>query len=294
MLQFGLLLALLLQDFTSHGAVHLNGHDYSLFCRLVGESASNSAQICEGADHFEVRDEAGRIQFALSTPADNPFTSVNIEGGTYANTDFFRVYVSHDQVRGRDATPLWIYYEFDPRPSGLVPLDPPVACPPAGGGMGEVGATLSCDLKLGYVRMSALLKVDARDHRVEIDQSAKGYSVFSPFGQSDPKQSYESGDIQVYSNHQTDAPSSRVKIKSGHSVIWWQSRFQSSAPRGVQTIMILWAWAPVTLTPSDGIPAGAKMVSSNAKDLWLQIKVDDQAGWIHGSSSFDTVGLHIP
>jgi|SRR5215831_6101824 len=296
MLQFILLFIALAQDFTSRRIViNVNGHDYSLFCRMAGESVSTLGSMCLGVDHFEVRDEAGRVQFALDTPDDNPFSAVDIHGGTYNNTDFFRVSVTHDEEHGRDADPLYVYYEFDPTPSGLAPVDPPIVCPPEGrGGMGQAGAMLSCSLNLGYVRTEVLLKKNGRNHRIEIDQRKQGYPVFAPFGQSSPRQSNDSGQIKIYSDHQIDAPSSALKIEPKHSVIWWQSRFPSDAPHAGQTIMILTAWAPVSLTASDRIPAGAEMVRCNAEDLWLQISVDNQTGWIHGPNSFRTVGLRIP
>ena len=84
-----------------------------------------------------------------------------------------------------------------------------------------------------------------------------------------------------------------IQIAPGHVVMWWQSLDPVEKPAAGQVVTILAAWAPASLKPADNAPEGVQMVYYDWNNLWLQIQVDNQTGWIRGTNSFRMIGLQM-
>jgi hypothetical protein len=296
-----LLLTLLSQAPTQSApavTVQAGGHMYQLFCSPEGEEIrASETGLCEktesgGVQRLEVRNEDGEVQFSQDAPAGNPFTYVGIFSFAKMGREIFYVDTSHDEGHGSGLKPGDLIYYFDPTASGLVPFNPPLV---GVDGFAQVsaGAGLSKTFNAGFFQFSVLLVFNAITHRIAIMPDQLVYSALAPPGLRKSGPSAASGAIKLYSNHANDPPKAEVRIVPGHTVTWWESLDPAGKTPAKQVVTILAAWAPASLKPADNAPDGVRMVYYDWNNLWLQIQVDDQTGWIKGISSFRTIGLEM-
>ena len=285
------------QQASSTATVQGGGHVYQLYCRQEDESIlASETGLCEktesaGLQRFEVRNESGDVQFFQDAPAGKPFSYVAIFSFANAGQEILDVDTSLDEIHGSGPKPTHVIYYFDPTPSGLVPFDPPLV-DVDGFAQLSTGVALSRSFDSGFFQFSVLLDFNAVYHRIEIMPDQIAFSAFPPPGRQKSGTSPGSGDIKLYSSHDSAAPKADMRIAPGHTVVWWQSPGTGEKPAG-QVVTILAAWAPASLKPADNEPDGVKMVYYDPNDLWLQIQVDGHSGWIRGTSSFRTIGLEM-
>jgi len=296
-----ILLTLLSQDpapSASSASVLAGGHAYQLFCSQEGEliRASETGQ-CEktesgGVQRFEIRNEDGDAQFFQDAPAGNPYTYVETFSFANAGREIFYVSTSHDEIHGSGLKPGDVIYYFDPTPAGLVAFNPPLV---GVDGFTQVssGAALSRTFNAGFFQFSVLLGFNPATHRIDIMPDQIVYSALAPHGRQKSGPSAASGAVKLYSNHAAGPPKAEVRIVSGHTVTWWESLVPAEKPPTSQVVTILAAWAPASLKPADNAPDGVQMVYYDWNNLWLQIQVDEQTGWIKGTSSFRAIGLEM-
>jgi hypothetical protein len=283
---------------SSSATVKASGHTYQLFCSQEGELIrASETGVCEktesgGVQRFEVRNEDGEVQFFQDAPAGNPFSYVGIFSFANAGKEILDVDTSHDQIHGSSPNAVHLIYYFDPTPSGLVPFNPPLM---GVDGFAQLsgGIALSRTFNAGFFQFSVLLDFNVTSHRIEIMPNQIAFSAFPPHDRQKSGPSPASGEIKLYSSHDSGASKTDARILPGHVVTWWQSLAPGEKPSAGQVVTILAAWAPASLKPADNAPDGVKMVYYDWNNLWLQIEVEDHTGWIKGTSSFRTIGLEM-
>jgi len=270
---------------------------YQLFCRQEGEEIrASETGLCEktesgGVLRFEVHDEDGQVRFFDDAPAGQPYAYVGIFSYANAGREVLYIETSHAETHGALKSGYLIYY-LDPTPSGLVPFNPPLVgvdgFAQAGSGIG-----LSKTFNAGFFQFSVLLGFNPATHRIGIMPDQIVYSALAPQGRQKSAMSAASGTVKLYSNHAPGPPKAEARIAPGHTVTWWESLDPAEKTPAKQVVTILAAWAPASLKPADNAPEGVQMVYYDWNNLWLQIQVDDQTGWIKGTSSFRTIGLEM-
>ena len=282
---------------SSSGAlVHAGGQIYQLYCTNTGELiVASETGVCEksdsgGVEHFEIRNEDGDAQFTEDAPAGKPFAYVAVFALANAGKEIVDVDTSFEEGAGGGPKSVHVNYYFEPRTSGLVLFSPPLM---GIDGFAHVdsGVALSRTFDAGFVQFSVLLDFNLLAHRVEIMPDQVVFSAFPPHEREKPKPSPASGELKLYSTHDSVSVATTVKILPGHMVTWWQSLDTVEKPSTSQAVQILAAWAPTSLKPADNAPEGVQMVYYDWNNLWLQIEVDGHTGWIKGSSSLRTIGL---
>ncbi len=279
----------------STAAIKASGHTYQLYCAQEGELVVVSETgVCEktessGVQSFEVRNEAGDVQFSQDAPAGSPFTYVGIFSFINGGQEILDVDTSREDIHAGGPKPVHLIYYFDPTPSGLVPFNPPLV-DVDGFTQIPAGVALSRTFNAGFFQFSVLLDFNLPAHRIEIMPDQTAFSAFPPRGQKSGSPS-ASGLIKLYASYDSAALKTDTKIAPGHSVKWWQAPDMGEKPATGQVVTILASWAPASLKQADNAPDGVKMVYFDWNNLWLQIQVDDHAGWIRGSSSFRAIGL---
>ncbi len=282
----------------SSAMVRTGGHTYQLFCSLQGELILLSETgLCEktdsgGVERFEVRNEDGEVQFSQDAPAEKPFSYVGIFSVANAGREIFDVDTSHDEIENSAPKMAHLIYYFDPTPSGLVPFNPPLV---GVDGFAHVraGLALSRTFDAGFFQFSVLLGFNTATHRIEIMPDQIAFSALPPASRQKSGPSTASGGISIYNNHDSAAPKKMIQIAPGHVVTWWQSLDPVEKPAAGRVVTILAAWAPASLKPADNAPEGVQMVYYDWNNLWLQIQVDNQTGWIRGTNSFRMIGLQM-
>jgi hypothetical protein len=283
---------------SSSATVKASGHTYQLFCSQEGEliraSETGLCQATEsgGVRRFEVRNEDGELQFFQDAPAGDPFRYVGIFSVANAGREIFYVDISHDDIHASNPSPAHLIYYFDPTPSSLVAFDPPLVGVDGFAHL-TTGTALSRTFNTGFFQFSILLDFNLLTHRIEIMPEQIAYSAFPPAGRQKSGPSAASGEIKLYSSHESAAPKTDIRIAPGHVLMWWQSLDPVEKSAAGQVVTILAAWAPASLKPADNAPDGVKMVYYDWNNLWLQIQVDDHTGWIKGTSSLHTIGLEM-
>lgn len=279
--------------------VQAGGHMYQLFCNREGEEITASETgLCErtesgGVPHFEIRDEDGKAQFAEDAPGGNPFTYVGIFLFAHGGRQLLYVDTSHDEKHGSGLKAADVIYYFDPSASGLAAFSPPMVGVD-GFAQGSGGVGLSKTFNAGFFQFSILLGFNWATHRIGIMPDQIVFSALAPPGQQKSRASAASGAVKLYSNHASGPPKAEIKIAPGHAVTWWESLDPVEKTPAKQVVTILAAWAPASLKPADNAPEGVQMVYYDWNNLWLQIQVDDQTGWIKGTSSYRAIGLEMP
>lgn len=283
---------------SSTATVKAGGHVYQLYCRQEDEDIlASETGLCEktesaGLQRLEVRNEFGDVQFSQDAPAGKPFSYAAIFLFANAGQEILDVDTSQDEIHGSGSKPTHVIYYLDPTPSGLVPFDPPLV-DVDGFARVSAGVALSRTFDTGFFQFSVLLDFHVAGHRIEIIPEQIAFSAFPPAGWQKSGPSSGSGDIKLYSSHDSAAPKADIRIAPGHTVSWWQSPGTGGKPAAGQVVMILAAWAPASLKPADNGPDGVKMVYYDPNDLWLQIQVDDHTGWIRGTRNFRMIGLEM-
>jgi len=282
----------------SSAMVRAGGHTYQLFCSLQGELIlASETGLCEktdsgGVERFEVRNEDGEVQFSQDAPAEKPFSYVGIFSATNAGREIFDIDTSHDEIQNSAPKMAHLIYYFEPTPSGLVPFNPPLV---GVDGFAHVsaGLALSRTFDAGFFQFSVLLGFNTATHRIEIMPDQIEFSALPPPGRQKSGPSTASGGINIYSHHDSAAQKKMIQITPGHVVTWWQSLDPVEKPAAGQVVAILAAWAPASLKPADNAPEGVQMVYYDWNNLWLQIQVDNQTGWIKGTNNFHMIGLQM-
>jgi hypothetical protein len=239
-----------------------------------------------------VRNETRDVQFFQDAPEGKPFTYVGIFSFSNGGSEILNIETSFDEIPDNGPKPVHLIYYFEPTRSGLVPFRPPLA---GVDGFAQLpsGAALSRTFNTGFFQFSVLLDFDLAAHRIEIMPDQTAFPAFPPPGPRKSGLSAASGEIKLFGAHNISAAEADVHISPGHSVTWWQSPSTGDKPATGQVVTILAAWAPTSLKPADNAPDGVKMVYFDWNNLWLQIQVGDQTGWIRGSSSLRTIGLEM-
>jgi hypothetical protein len=283
---------------TSSAGIRAGGHTYQLFCALEGElPLASETGVCEktetgGVQRFEVRNEAGEVQFSQDAPAGTPFTYVGIFAFANAGREILDVDTSHDETAASGAKSAHLIYCFDPAPSHLIPFNPPLVGVD-GFAHVDTGLALSRTFDTGFFQFSLLLGFDWGEHRIGIMPGQIAFSAFPPADRKKSGPAAGSGLIKLYSSHDGAAAKSDVTIAAGHAVTWWQAPdIGGKTPTG-QMVTILAAWAPASLKPADNAPDGVKMVYYDWNNLWLQIQVPGRTGWVKGIASFRALGLEM-
>jgi len=279
-------------------SVKASGHTYQLYCAQEGELiVASETGLCEkteagGVQRFEIRNEDGEVQFFQDALGGNPFSYVGIFSFANAGKEILDVDTSHDEIHGNGPKPVHLIYYFDPTPSGLAPFNPPLVGVD-GFAQLSTGIALSRTFNAGYFQFSVLLDFDVAHHRIEILPDQIAFSAFAPPGREKSGPSQASGEIKMFSNHDSGSPKTDFRIAPGHMVTWWQSVSLVEKPTSGQVVTILAAWAPASLRPADNAPEGVQMVYYDWNNLWLQIQVEEHTGWIKGTRSFRALGLEM-
>src|SRR5579862_9871506 len=90
-------------------AIQAGGHTYQLFCRQEDELiAASETGLCEktesaGIQRFEVRNEAGDVQFSQDAPEGKPFSYVGIFSIANAGSEILDVDTSLEDVHPGDS-----------------------------------------------------------------------------------------------------------------------------------------------------------------------------------------------
>lgn len=281
MLLLELVLAALLQQTAPQkppwdGAIHMGGHAYRLSCYMAGDPVPCvRCHACELAvDHFEIRDEAGHIQFEKDAPQGKPFTNVLAMG--FGNLGDQVLKIDTVQDPSPDGTPIArVLYAFEPTPSGLEPFNPPLTC--LNGAMGDLAShtiALGCHFDTGYFTFTVVLLYDFSHHQITLMPDQKVFSVLFPRPYERLKAT-ASAKLELYSDHEDNAPLSILAISPEDST------------------KLVAAWSPVSMAPVDGGPAGFQGVRHDASQVWLQVRVKGRTGWVRGKRSFEAIGLQI-
>jgi hypothetical protein len=241
---------------------------------------------------FEIRNEDGEVQFFQDAPSGNPFSYVGIFSIANAGKEILDVDTSHDEIHASSQKPAHLIYYFDPTAAGLVPFQPPLVGVDGFAHL-STGVALSRTFDANFFQFSVLLDFNVAAHHIEIMPDQIAFSAFAPPGREKSGPSPSSGEIQMYSNHDSASPKAAFRIAPGHLVTWWQSLNPIEKPASAQIVTIMAAWAPASLKPADNAPEGVQMVYFDWNNLWLQIQVDGHTGWIKGTSSFRTIGLEM-
>ncbi|HXP78723.1 MAG TPA: hypothetical protein VN976_02370 [Verrucomicrobiae bacterium] len=279
-------------------AVKASGHTYQLYCAQEGELiVASETGLCQkteagGVQRFEIRNEDGETQFFQDAPGGNPFSYVGIFSIANAGREIFDVDISLDEIHGSGQKPVHLIYYFDPTPNGLVPFRPALVDVDGFAHL-STGVALSRSFSAGFFQFSVLLDFNVAAHRIEIMPDQIAFSAFAPPGKEKSGPSRASGEIKMYSKHDSGSPKTDFRIAPGHLVTWWQSLDIVEKANSGQVVTILAAWAPASLRTVDNAPEGVQMVYYDWNNLWLQIQVDDHTGWIKGTSSFRTIGLEM-
>lgn len=283
---------------SSSAMVRAGGHTYQLFCSQEGELIlASETGLCEktesgGVQRFEIRNEDGEVQFFQDAPSGNPFSYVGIFSIANAGKEILDVDTSLDEIQASSQKPAHLIYYFDPTAAGLVPFQPPLVGVDGFAHL-STGVALSRTFDANFFQFSVLLDFNVAAHRIEIMPDQIAFSAFAPPGREKSGPSPSSGEIQMYSNHDSASPKAAFRIAPGHLVTWWQSLNPIEKPASAQIVTIMAAWAPASLKPADNAPEGVQMVYFDWNNLWLQIQVDGHTGWIKGTSSFRTIGLEM-
>lgn len=284
---------------TTPGAtIRTAGHTYQLFCTREGELIQASETgLCEktdegGIQHFEVRNENDEVQFSQDATGGSAFSFVALFGVANAGREILDVETSQNETAASDPKAAHTIYYFDPLSTRLIPFDPPLV---GVDGFAHVdsGLALSRTFDTGFFQFSVLLNFNVATHRIEVMADQTAFSAFPPPGRQKPAPAAGSGDLRLYSSHDLASAKTVVRIAPGHSITWWQSPDIGDKPSAGQIVTILSAWAPASLKQADNAPDGVKMVYYDWNNLWLQIQVEDHAGWIKGPASFRTLGLQM-
>ena len=283
---------------SSSATVKASGHTYQLYCTQEGELIrASDTGLCEktesgGVQRFEIRNEDGEVQFFQDAPGGDPFTYVGIFSIANAGREIFDVDTSHDEIHSSGQKPAHLIYYFDPTPDGLVPFRPALIGVDGFAHL-STGIALSRTFNAGFFQFSVLLGFNVVTHRVEIMPDQIAFSAFAPPGREKSGPSQASGEIKMFSNHDSGSPKTDFRIAPGHMVTWWQSVSLVEKPTSGQVVTILAAWAPASLRPADNAPEGVQMVYYDWNNLWLQIQVEEHTGWIKGTRSFRALGLEM-
>src|SRR5712664_2349732 len=157
----------------SSATVKSSGHIYQLFCSQEGELIrASETGLCEktesgGVLRFEIRNESGEEQFFQEATAGNPFSYVGIFSFANAGREIFEVDTSRDEIHGTSPNPTHLIYYFDPKPTGLVPFNPPLVGVDGFAHLSN-GLALSRTFNAGFFQFSVLLGFKAANHRIEI------------------------------------------------------------------------------------------------------------------------------
>jgi hypothetical protein len=149
--------------------LRMGGNAYRLECAIHGNPAYCAAKGGVTLDHFEVRDEAERIQFQLNASAGVPFTGVGMVG-------------HGDQILAVGATledspdgVSFLDFEFETTRTGLVPFRPPLTCQK--GNLGEslsaTGHGLLCQFDTQYFTFLVQLDYGFEQHRIVLAPDQK-------------------------------------------------------------------------------------------------------------------------
>lgn len=180
---------------------------------------------------------------------------------------------------------LVVTHLFESTSSGLVPFYPAML----GSYSDEyfsTGYALGYGFDTGYFRFDVPLAADFKTHRIELPPSRETFAVF---GRRAHKLRTP-GSIQLYSEHREDASHSEFTIAPGEVMNFYQSD-PSSLKKLSGRIVVIVAWAPVSMSALRGGSAGVEMLDFNQENTWLQIQIDGHTGWIHGDASFRAIGL---
>lgn len=279
-------------------SVKAGGHTYQLFCAQQGElMVASETGICDqtesgGVQRFEVRNEAGDVQFAQDAPDGHSFTYVAIFRFANAGEEILDVDTSQDDLNSADPKPVHVLFYFQAASSGLVTFSPALT---GIDGFTQIpgGVALSQTFNAGLAQFSVLLTCNSATHRIEVMPDQPAFPAFPPRGRQRTGPSAGAGEIHMYSAHDSASNKTDVKIAAGHAVKWWQAPDMDGKPATGQVVTILAAWAPVSLKPADNQPAEVKMVYFDSNNLWLQIEVDGHTGWVRGVANFRMIGLEM-
>jgi hypothetical protein len=261
------------------GTIHVCGHSYKLVCTRSGSPSECTASAVGPAevDHFEVRDEQGRVVFERSGSREQLFTGIGVSASGYPDhPQLFTVSVER-QTRANDRVSSISYtYYFDATPSGLTAFQPALSC---GEGTGTMlsnqnlwppgGMAVGCELDAGYFRFTAELVFDWDSHRIVPTPTAGRTFHVGSSAELSAKATAVST-LRVYRDHDKNAPQATIPIARG------------------QATRLGAAWVPILLRTSGDVA----IATYDPEELWLQLKLKDRTGWIRGSESFRDVGLH--
>ncbi len=279
-----LLLAAALQPCSTYsgpddGAIHVCGHTYRLICTRSG-SPSDCVGTAGGpaeVDHFEVRDEHGRVAFERSVSDEQLFAGIGVsETGYPDHPQLFTVSVERQaDANDRVSSNSYTYY-FDATPSGLTAFQPALSC---GEGTGTMlsnlnlwppgGMALGCEFDAGYFRFTAKLEFDWDRHQIVPTPTDGGAFHVGGSAEISAKAATFST-LRIYRDHDKNAPQFSIRIARG------------------QATPVVAAWVPVLLRSSRDVA----IASYDPGKLWLQIELKNQTGWIRGDESFRAIGLH--
>lgn len=264
---------------------------YRLSCDSHGQSTDCSVcMACGGADvdHFEIRDDSGKVQFQADSSPGEPVADVAMEAFSYADRAIEEVVTT----QGAPAQPrrFRVTYVFESTSSGLVPFNPPVATPCLGNAFLASGIALSCDFDAGFFRFEVLLAISFDRHRIELMPNQEAFPAFPALGRRSSQRLSVSADLPMYLRHEKKAPQSIVKIEAGQV----RSFFQSSSTGlkdAANQVVVISAWAPVSMKPASTSPPVPETAIYDPNNVWLQVRVNGRTGWIHGLNSFHAIGL---
>lgn len=298
-----LLLAVLLSQgpspaVPSRGVISSNGHTYQLFCAQQGELiVASETGVCEkteagGVQRFEIRDEDGEAAFSEDAPEGGAFTYVGMSSTIGGPRDILTVEVSSADAPAGKKDPGRILYYFDLAPSGLVRFEPALVGVDGFAHL-DNGVAVSRTFDAGFFQFSVLLGFNFVTHRIGILPDQPVFPALPPPGRDKPQTSASSGGVKLRPAHDNAAPATDLKILPGHKLAWWQSLAIDDGSSAAQNIKVLAVWAPASLRPADNAPEGVQMVYYDWNNLWLQIEVDQDTGWIRGASNFRLIGLQM-
>ena len=297
------LFALLTQASTqfplSSATIRAGGHTYQLYCTQQGELIrASETGVCQktesgGVERLEIRNEDGDVQFFQDAPAEKAFGYVAIFAfSNPGGREILEVDTAQSELPAGGPKSGHVNYFFDLSSSGLIPFRPALVGI-EGFAQLSSGVALSRTFDAGFFQFSVLLGFNTVTHGIDILPDQAVFSALAPRGHDKGGASGTSGAVKMYSGHDSTASTQEVMIARGHMVSWWESLNPADKPASAQVVTILAAWAPASLRPADNAPQGVEMVYYDWNNLWLQVQVDEQTGWIKGSSSFRTIGLEM-
>jgi hypothetical protein len=262
------------------GAIHVCGHAYKLIC-----TRSGSPSECNGTaggpaevDHFEVRDEQGRVVFERTVSGQQIFTDVGLSDTGYPDHPQLFAVSAERQTDANDrvSSISYVYY-FHATPSGLVAFQPAALSCGEGTGteLGNLnvwppgGIALGCEFNAGYFRFTAELEFDWDRHQI-VPATTAG-RMFHVGGSAEIwAKATTVSTLRVYRDRDKNATQFTIRIARG------------------QATRLLAAWVPVLLRTSGDVA----IASYDPDNLWLQIELKNQKGWILGDENFRAIGLH--